>query len=105
MAAQDTEENPASLDLAAALLRAWIDGDAERLKTELAHNLDSAGFTEEGAELLGAIVARMRGCRDLFAPRRQDPALDLCIDLLSHLVNRDCDAPRPLTLSNPQPVQ
>jgi hypothetical protein len=86
-------EHPTSSVLAAALLRAWICGDVGRVKTELKRSFVDCPSTEQGIEmehrlLLRAIVARMQGFSDWFAPRRTDPALDLCIDLLIHLAKR-----------------
>jgi hypothetical protein len=94
MSKTEQQELPAPDVLAAALLRTWICGDAGRLKTELSRSLDCTASMEHGLEgerclLLRTVVIRIQGCSDWFAPRRADPALDLCIDLLIHLAKSD----------------
>jgi len=86
-------EYPTSIDLAAALLRAWMCGDLSRVRAELTRSLD-CGACEDAAEterrlLLHAVSSRLQTCPDIFAPQRQDPALDLCINLLVHLAQRE----------------
>ena len=83
-----------SLGLAGALMRAWICGDANRVRAELSRTLECVGAMKGGVEgehqiLLRAIASRLQRCRSLFAPRKEDPGLDLCIDLLAHLVSRE----------------
>jgi len=94
MSQTEQPEHPASSVLAAALLRAWIGGDAGRVKTALNQGFDCAASGEHGVEgerrlLLRTIITRMQGCPNWFARRSEDPALDLCIDLLVHLAKRD----------------
>jgi hypothetical protein len=79
---------------ASALLRAWIRGDASRLESELSRSIDQpdAGDESMGGEesaLLNAIARRMCECPDPFVDPGSDPALDLCINLLFHIVSQN----------------
>ena len=78
--------------LAGAILRAWVNGDVNRLRAEWSRTMSYVDPEDNGVDaehrlLLRSIVARMRRCRNLFAQRDEDPGLDLCIDLLAHLVS------------------
>jgi len=82
--------------LAGAILRAWVTEDVNRLRAEWSRTMscvdsEEGGVGAEHRLLLRAIVARMRRCRNLFAQRNEDPGLDLCVDLLAHLVS--CETP------------
>lgn len=97
------QQNPTSAELAAAVLRAWIGGNAARIEAELSRSLNlpfgiTDAIEEEHRALLRAVARRMQDCTNLFAPRHQDPALDLCVNLLFHMVERDTGCADPLDL-------
>ena len=79
----------ASVDLAEALLRAWIRGDRLELENEIHHASTARepanGAEDEKLELLKSVAERMLLLPNLFASRDADPQLDLCLDLLVHL--------------------
>ncbi len=80
--------------LAGAILRAWVNEDVNRLRAEWSRTMSYVDSEEGGVDaehrlLLRSIVARMRRCRNLFAARNEDPGLDLCVDMLAHLVSRE----------------
>ena len=83
----------ASVDLAEALLRAWIRGDRLELENEIHHTSTARepanGGDDERLELLKAVAERMLLLPDLFAFRDADPQLDLCLNLLLHLAACD----------------
>jgi hypothetical protein len=81
-----------SIELAGALLRAWVRGDRPAFEAEL----DRSGQTPpdlpdtgemERLQMLGAIAARIKDCADPLAPGRRDLGIDVCINLLSHLAS------------------
>ena len=77
--------------LAEDLLKAWLTGDAVRLRTELERSATvpvEARDTgeQERRHLLQAVATRMRRCPNLFDPRSQTPELDLYAHLLWHMV-------------------
>ena len=73
------------------LLRAWVSGEPARVNAELEHAISlplapcDTG-EEERRHMLQSVAGRMRKCPDLFASRRPDPVLEVCVRLLSHLV-------------------
>jgi len=79
----------ASVDLAEALLRAWIRGDRLEVENEIyrssAARQPTSGGDDEKLDLLKAVAERMSLLPDLFAPCDADPQLDLCLNLLLHL--------------------
>jgi len=87
--------------LAGDILRAWAREDMNGLEAQWSRTLNCIAAQPHGVEgehrmLLRAIVSRMKRCRSLFARRHEDPGLDLCIDLLAHLVSRET---APLSIS------
>jgi hypothetical protein len=88
---------------AEALLRAWMVGDSGRLEAELEKSLSADlpaanDGEEERVQLLRAVAGRMRSCPDPFAPWCVDPGLDLCLDLLTHLISGGgADSKHPLS--------
>src|ERR1035437_10274423 len=84
---------PACEQLAAALIRAWLLGDAGRFQAEIQRassvDLDLEDSEEkERRELLQCIAQRLKRCPNPFADRALDPALDLCINLLTNFIAR-----------------
>lgn len=80
----------ASIELAGALLRAWIKGDRPALEAELDRSSRTAPEPPDTGEaerlqMLNAIAARMQSCADPFAPDSADPGIGVCVGLLSHL--------------------
>jgi hypothetical protein len=74
------------------LLKAWVSGEPARIDAQL-ERISSLPFepcdTGEGERrnMLRAVAVRMRECPDLLAPKHQDPVLEVCVRLLSHLVS------------------
>lgn len=107
----DTE--PACEDLARALIRAWLLGDAGRFHLEIerasAVDLELEDNEErERRELLQSIAQRLKRCPDPFADRAADPGLDLCINLLTNFIARvalqDTLAPARVPIRSARPV-
>jgi hypothetical protein len=82
----------ASIELAGALLRAWVRGDRPALAVEL----DRSSRTptdrqdtgeEERLQMLGAIAARMKAYPDPLAASGRDLEIGVCVKLLSHLAD------------------
>jgi hypothetical protein len=80
--------------LAGDLLRAWVSGDALKVNAQLDHSIavpveacDTS--EEERRHMLKAVAGRMRSCPALFESGRPDPALEVCVRLLGHLVSLD----------------
>jgi len=93
----DQSGQVASIELAGALLRAWVKGDRPALDAEL----DRSSQTTNGAcdseederlQMLNAIAVRMKGCVDPFASGATDVGISVCLKLLSHLAG--ASAPR-----------
>lgn len=86
----DQPEQVASIELAGALLRAWVRGDRPALAAELDRSSrtpteqQDAG-EEERLEMLAAIAARMKAYRDPFATGDRDAGIGVCLKMLSHL--------------------
>lgn len=83
-------EPVASVQLAKALLGAWLGGESAELNRELDRSAHTAidhcaAEEEERIQLLQSIAVRMRSYGDLVADEPMDPALVLCVDLLLHL--------------------
>jgi hypothetical protein len=87
--------------LAEDLLRAWIAGDTARVHTELESSIsipveDCDSAEEERRHLLKAVAGRMWACSDRLDAHNQSPDLELCMNLLGHLVSL-----RPLSVLQP----
>jgi len=80
----------ASIELAGALLRAWVQGDRLAFEAELdrsSRNPPDHWDTGEAERLqmISAIADRLRACDDPLAHGSADPGIDVCASLLSHL--------------------
>jgi len=90
----DQQSQVASIELAGALLRAWVRGDRPALDAELERSsrtppdLPDTGEMER-LQMLGAIADRMRTCDDPFAAGYRDPGIGVCVNLLLHLAARN----------------
>lgn len=90
MKTSDQSEQVASIELAGALLRAWVRGDRPALEAELdrssriAPELLDTGEMER-LQMLGAIAARMKASTDPLSPDSEDLGVHVCVNLLSHL--------------------
>ena len=91
---QAPAQNASSLAgrLAEDLLKAWIAGDRLRIETELESSIcvpfdGCDGAEEERRQLLKAVAARMWDCRHLPENHGQSPDVELCLNLLGHLVS------------------
>lgn len=89
---------PPAANVAETLLHTWIRRDPNRLQVELERTAQSAleqpdDEETEMLQLLKSIALRMKACPNMFASRSTDPGLDVCVDLLVHLVIRG-DYPR-----------
>jgi hypothetical protein len=74
------------------LLRAWVSGERAKTSAELEHAISLPlqpcdTDEEERRHVLQSVAGRMRKCPDLFASRRLDPVLEVCVRLLSHLAS------------------
>ncbi len=80
--------------LAGNILRAWVCRDEAALRKEFAKGLDlcssphGLALEEENLELLKAVVARLNECRAVLNAEPSDPAVRLCINLLTHLAGQ-----------------
>lgn len=94
----DQPEQVDSIELAGALLRAWVKGDRPAFQVELdrssriAPDLLDTGESER-LQMLNAIAMRIKCCADPFAWRSADPGIDVCVNLLSHLSRTQAPAP------------
>jgi len=88
----DQQVQVASIELAGALLRAWVRGDRPAFEAELdrssraPEDLPDTGEAER-LQMLGAIAARMKAYADPLATGRREPAIAVCVNLLSHLAS------------------
>lgn len=79
---------------AVSVLRAWVSCDPQRIRAELERSIRTSEESEDGIDgehnaLLLTVAQRLQQCPDLFAVPAEDPALDLCFDLLIHIIRRD----------------
>jgi len=84
------ESQVASIDLAGALLRAWVRGDRLAFEAELDRSSrippDHQDTGEaERLQMLSAIAIRLKACDDPFLPDSVDLGVGVCVNLLSHL--------------------
>ena len=80
----------ASIELAGALLRAWVKGDRPALDVELDRSSRTApevcdSGEAERLQMLNAIAERMKDCADPFTSGTADVGISVCLKLLSHL--------------------
>jgi len=95
----DQPAQVASIELAGALLRAWVRGDRPAFEAELDRSSRTPPVHRDTGEaerlqMLSAIAGRLRTCDDPLSPDSGDLGIDVCASLLSHLA---CPAlpPRP----------
>lgn len=85
-----------STELAGALLRAWAQGNPAALGLELDRssqaNCESDTCEQERLQLLSAVSDTLRNCSSPFSPDTADPAVEVCIRLLSHLAGAPAPA-------------
>jgi len=88
----DQRVHVASIELAGALLRAWVNGDRPALDVELDRSCfvpsDAPDTGEaERLQMLNAIALRMKASNDPFAAATTDVGIGVCVNLLSHLAS------------------
>jgi len=97
-----------SIELAGALLRAWVRGDRSSFRAELDRSSRMAPDHQDTGEgerlqMLNAIADRLKECDDPFASAHDDPGIGVCASLLSHLAYPA--AAKPLSRSAGLPVR
>jgi hypothetical protein len=88
----DQRTQVASIELAGALLRAWLRRDRRAFDAEVdrssrtSQQHDDAGEAER-LQIISVIADRLKSCDDPFSQGDSDLGMDVCARLLSHLAS------------------